>query len=500
MSLALVQSRAVSGISAYCVMIEVHLSPGFPGLGIVGLPETAVKESRYRVRSAIINSGFEYPTKRITINLAPADMPKEGGGFDLPIAIGILVASGQVTADALSHYEFVGELALSGELKSVRGILPLAKAVHDDAHALMLPVMNATEAALVTGFSIFAASSLVEVVNHLNGASLLNEVVSSAHSVRSPGTVCMSDIKGQEHAKRVLEIAAAGGHHVIACGPPGSGKTMLAHRLPGILPAMTQEQALDIASIYSTSHAGFQQKQWKIRPFRSPHHTVSAVALVGGGRVPYPGEMSLAHHGVLFLDEFPEFPRHALEVLREPLESREAHVSRIAGSAIFPAAFQLVAAMNPCPCGYLGDQEHACTCTREQVQRYRARLSGPILDRIDLQIFIGRVPTKQLLMVEQHPVETSDVIRERVEIAYQKQHERAGKSNAFLTSKEVQEHCTLTEVNRELLEMAIERLGLSVRAVHRVLKVARTIADLATVDVIAAEHLSEALSYRLDSA
>lgn len=499
MSLALVQSRSVSGIRAYSVMIEVHLSPGFPGLGIVGLPETAVKESRHRVRSAIINSGFEYPTKRITINLAPADMPKEGGGFDLPIAIGILVASGQVTTDALSRYEFVGELALSGALQAVRGVLPLAKAVHDDSHALVLPVMNAAEAALVTGFSIFAAPSLTDVVNHLNGVSLLSEVVLAADSVRSMSPLCMSDIKGQEHAKRVIEIAAAGGHHVIACGPPGSGKTMLAHRLPGILPSMAQDQALDVASVYSVSHAGFQQKQWKVRPFRSPHHTVSAIALVGGGRVPYPGEMSLAHHGVLFLDEFPEFPRHVLEVLREPLESREAHVSRVAGSAIFPAAFQLVAAMNPCPCGYLGDQERPCTCTRDQVQRYRARLSGPILDRIDLQVFIGRVPTKQLLAVEQQPVETSAVIRERVEVAYQKQYERAGKSNAFLTPNEVQRYCTLTEANRKLLEMAIDRLSLSVRAVHRVLKVARTIADLVACQGIATEHLSEALNYRLDA-
>lgn len=499
MSLALVRSRAVSGIRTYTVMIEVHLSPGFPGLGIVGLPETAVKESRHRVRSAIINSGFEYPAKRITINLAPADIPKEGSGFDLPIAIGILAASGQLQANLLSLYEFVGELALSGELKSIKGILPLAKAVHADGHALILPVTNAQEAALIEGFSILAAPSLIDVINHINGLSSLNEVISVKNASTLTPYPCMSDIKGQDHAKRAFEIAAAGGHHLLACGPPGSGKTMLANRLPGILPGMTQEQALETASLYSISHDGFQEKHWKKRPFRSPHHTVSAMAMVGGGRIPHPGEISLAHHGVLFLDEFPEFPRNVLEVLREPLESREVHVSRVAGTATFPAAFQLIAAMNPCPCGYLGDQEHACTCTRDQVQRYRARLSGPLLDRIDLQIFVGRVPTKQLLTIGCDKSETSDVIRERVEMAYHKQLERAQKSNAVLTTKEVGRYCFLTDANRELLEMAIDRFGLSVRAVHRVLKVARTIADLSALDSIMTEHLSEALTYRLDT-
>ena len=389
---------------------------------------------------------------------------------------------------------------MSGELKSVRGVLPLAKAVHDDGHALMLPIMNADEAALVNGLRIFAVSSLVDVINHLNSVSLLNETVATEHVMSATQYPCMSDIKGQEHAKRAFEIAAAGGHHIIACGPPGSGKTMLANRLPGILPNMTQEQALAIASVHSISQGGFDKKHWKKRPVRSPHHTVSAMAMVGGGRITHPGEISLAHQGVLFLDEFPEFPRYVLEVLREPLESREVHVSRVAGSATFPAAFQLVAAMNPCPCGYLGDQERPCSCTSQQVQRYRARLSGPLLDRIDLQIFIGRVPTKQLLTASHHQAETSDVIRRRVEMAYQRQLERAQKANAFFTAKEVQRYCALTDANRELLEVAIDRLSLSVRAVHRVLKVARTIADLENAETILASHISEALSYRLDNA
>ncbi len=497
MTLAIVHSRAISGLHAYPVTIEVHVSPGFPGLGMVGLPETTVKESRHRVRSAILNAGFDYPPRHIIVNLAPADRPKEGASFDLPIAIGILAATEQISLDVLSKYEFFGELALSGELKAVRGMLPLAIAAKQERRALMVPLVSVDEALLVDGVTVFAAASLEQVVFHLNGTKILEPIGMHNVQAQQPQYACLSDIKGQSFAKRALEIAAAGGHHMLMNGPPGSGKTMLANRLPGLLPPMPPEHCIETASLYSVSTLGFDKHNWGRRPFRSPHHTASQIALVGGSKIPKPGEVSLAHHGILFLDELPEFPRHVLEVLREPLESQEVYIARAAGSARFPAAFQLIAAMNPCPCGYYGDAEKACRCTPEQINRYQSRLSGPLLDRIDLHVQVDRVSTKELLQTSTAMAQTSEQVRERVMQAYAVQWQRIQKLNARLTAKEVQQYCVLGEAERELVESAIDGLNLSVRSVHRVLKVARTIADFDAQAQISVEHLSEALSFRM---
>ena len=495
MSLAVVHSRAQVGMEAPPVTVEVHLANGLPNLSIVGLPETAVMESKDRVRAALQNARFEFPARRITINLAPADLPKEGGRFDLPIAIGILAASGQISTRDLDQYEFIGELALTGKLRPVLGALTVALQARQAGRTLILPKANAAEAALAGGADIRGAKHLLEVTAHLNGEKPLARQEPEMHLPESSEVPDLHDIKGQHQARRALEIAAAGGHSLLMIGPPGAGKTMLASRLPGILPRLGDEEALEAAAIQSL-HKRFSLNQWKRRPFRAPHHTASGVALVGGGSHPRPGEISLAHHGVLFLDELPEFDRRVLEVLREPLESGAITISRAARQAEFPARFQLVAAMNPCPCGYYGDPSGRCRCTPDKVNNYRARISGPLLDRIDMHIEVPPVPRELLLDQTARAGESSAQVQERVETARARQIRRSGCANTTLNNKQIEETCRLDEAGRRLLEQAIDRLGFSARAYHRVLKVARTIADLATEETIRPAHVAEAVRYR----
>jgi magnesium chelatase family protein len=497
MDVAIVFSRALTGITAPQVTVEVHLSRGLPSLSIVGLPETAVKESKDRVRSAILNNHLEFPLCRITINLAPADLPKEGGRFDLAIAIGILTASGQLPQTALSHFEFAGELALTGELRSVRGILPVAKAIQMSGRQLILPHDNAAEAVLIGDLTVLPARHLVDVCAHLNGQENLCVAEHPRSTARKSIQLRdLNEIKAQHLAKRALEIAATGSHNLLMIGPPGTGKTMLAERLPGILPLMSDTQALETAMIASISRQGFVSESWKQRPIRSPHHTASAVALVGGGSQPRPGEISLAHNGVLFLDELPEYDRKVLEVLREPLESGRIAISRAANQVEFPAEFQLIAAMNPCPCGYLGDSNGRCRCNSEMIRRYRAKISGPLLDRIDMHIEVPNIPAEILRNNITDKSESSQTVGQRVQTAYQHQLERAGKSNSKLNGKELEKFCPLEKEQIDLLEQAINKLGLSARAMHRILRVSRTIADLGGSKRIESEHLAEAISYR----
>ncbi|MBI3042995.1 MAG: YifB family Mg chelatase-like AAA ATPase [Betaproteobacteria bacterium] len=493
MSLAVVYSRALAGMDAPPVTVEAHLANGLPSFTIVGLPEAEVKEAKDRVRAALQNARFEFPARRITVNLAPADLPKESGRFDLPIALGILAASEQLPAGPLAGCEFAGELALTGELRPIRGALAMALSAARAGRAFVLPEANAREAALVEEATVYPARALLDVCAHVTGRTPL-ERCSERPALNGVLHPDMQDVKGQLHAKRALEIAAAGGHSLIMVGPPGTGKSMLAERLPGILPPMTRDEALAAAAMQSLGSGGFDLKNWSRRPFRAPHHTASAVALVGGGSHPRPGEISMALHGVLFLDELPEFDRKVLEVLREPLESGRISVSRAARQAEFPAEFQLVAAMNPCMCGYLGHYSDRCRCTPDQVLRYRRKISGPLLDRIDIQIEVPDVPSEDLTRASCG--EGSDVIRARVEKARERMIARQGKENARLTTREIDRHCAPDEPGAALLKQAIARLGLSARGYHRILKVARTVADLADARAVSAAQVAEAIQYR----
>jgi magnesium chelatase family protein len=496
LSLATVLSRAQEGIDAPLVNVEVHLANGLPSLAIVGLPETAVKESKDRVRAAILNSRFEFPSRRITVNLAPADLPKEGGRFDLPIALGILAASRQLPAEALARYEFLGELGLGGELRPIRGALPAALRCAAERRGLFVPGANADEAALPTASTVYPATHLLEICAHLTGEHRIEPHRRENPTRFEEGELDLADVRGQPRAKRALEIAAAGGHNLLMIGPPGTGKTMLAARLATVLPPMSEREAIESAAIRSISHQGFSPRDWRIRPFRAPHHTASGVALVGGGPHPRPGEISLAHNGVLFLDELTEFDRRVLEVLREPLETGSITISRAARQAEFPARFQLIGAMNPCPQGYDCDLRDHCQCTPEQQRRHRARLSAPLLDRIDLHIDVTRLPHQSLRVAADPSQETSAEVRAQVTRARQRQMARCGKINAHLNSREVERHCSLGATDHDLLGQAMMRFRLSARAYHRILKVARTIADLAGQEQITTQHLSEAISYR----
>lgn len=494
MALARVYSRAQNGLEADLVTVEVHLAAGLPGLSIVGLPEMAVREAKDRVKAAINTCGYEFPNRRITCNLAPADLPKEGGRFDLAIALGILAASNQIPHDSIENMEIFGELSLSGEIRAVPGILPAALKSAAAGRALLVPKDSGEEASLAQQAQVYIAHHLGALCAALHARKLDSMVASVAPAPTRNGPD-LSDVRGQSLAKRALEIAAAGSHSILMLGPPGSGKSMLASRLPGLLPPLTDDEALEVAAVASINGT-FDSRKWGQRPYRAPHHTASGVALVGGGASPRPGEITLAHRGILFLDELPEFDRRVLEVLREPLESGVITISRAARQADFPARFQLVAAMNPCPCGYLGDSSGKCRCTPDQVLRYRGKISGPLLDRIDMQLQVPRVEPSALRKTTDSDDESSAIVRERVQRCRARQIQRAGKPNAQLDTGEVERDCTPDEAAARLLETAMSRLSLSARAYHRVLKVARTIADLACVDVVSSTQLAEALRYR----
>ena len=500
MSLAVLKSRALAGMEAPEVNVEVHLANGLPSFTIVGLPDTEVKESRDRVRAALQNCGFDMPARRITANLAPADLPKESGRFDLPIALGILAASGQLPAEQLHDYEFAGELSLSGQLRPIRGALAMTFAMQrgktGPPRAFILPHANADEAALVANASIYPAHSLLEVCAHFAARDQRTALQRHRPALLAPDFAYpdFADVQGQHHARRALEVAAAGGHSVLMVGPPGAGKTMLASRFPGILPLMSDEEALEAAAVHSLC-GSFKVENWKRRPYRAPHQTASGVALVGGGNLPRPGEISLAHCGVLFLDEIAEFDRRVLDVLRQPMESGVISISRAARQAEFPARFQLIAAMNPCPCGYLGHASGRCRCTPDAVLRYHGRLSGPLLDRIDLQIEVPAM-APALLGTKMVAGASTAAIAERVAAAFALQLARQGKANHLLANNEIAQHCRLDTAGEQLLHGAMLRLHWSARTYHRVLCVARSIADLAGNTAISQAHVAEAIQYR----